>query len=60
MNTEQITQVANSFDIGTPYPRIASCRGTLTEHISRYVDSIIIECSYKIPSFLKDASLWTE
>ena len=55
-NTEQITQVANSLDIRPPYRPIVSCKGTLTKHISRHVDSILQNFLDKIPSFLKDTT----
>ena len=55
-NTEQITQVANSLDIRPPYRPIVSCKGTLTEHISGHVDSILQNFLDKIPSFLKDTT----
>ena len=52
IGTEQIMQVANSLEIRPPNRPIVSRRGTLTEHISGYVDSILL--NKKIPSFLKD------
>ena len=55
-NTEQITQVANSLEIRPPYTPIVSCKGTLTEHISGHVDSILQNVLDKIPSFLKDTT----
>ena len=55
-NTEQITQVANSLEIRPPYRPIVSCKGTLTEHISGYVDSILLNFLDKIPSLLKDTT----
>ena len=55
-NTEQITQVANSLEIRPPYRPIVSCKGTLTEHISGHVDSILQNFLDKIPSFLKDTT----
>ena len=55
-NTEQITQVANSLDIRTPYRPIVSCNATLTEHISGYVHSILLNVLDKIHSFLKDTT----
>ena len=55
-NTEKITQVANSHDIRPPYRPIVSCKGTLTEHISGYVDSILLNVLDKIHSFLKDTT----
>ena len=55
-NTEQITQVANSLEIRRPYRPIVSCKGTLTEHISGHVDSILQNFLDKIPSFLKDTT----
>ena len=56
MNTEQITQAAISLEIKPPYRPIALCKGTLTEHISRSVDSILQSTLLKIPSFLKDTT----
>ena len=55
-NTEQITQVANSLEIRQPYRPIVSCKGTLTEHISGHVDSILQNFLGEIPSFLKDTT----
>ena len=40
INTEQIKKVANSLEIRPPSRSIVSCKGTLTEHFSGYVDSI--------------------
>ena len=57
MNTEQITQVASSLEIRPPDRQIVSCKGTLTDHISGYVDSIFhFIFLYKIPGFLKDTT----
>ena len=56
INTEQITQVSISLEIRPPYRPIASCKGTLTEHIPGYVDFISQKCLDKIPSFLKDTT----
>ena len=56
IDTEQITQVANSLDIRPPYKPIVSCKGILTEHIFGHVDSILQNLLDKIPSFLKDTT----
>ena len=56
INTEQLNQVANSLEIRPPYRPIVSCKGTLTEHISGHVDSILQNFLDKIPSFLKDTT----
>ena len=39
--TEQITLVANWLEIRPPVRPIVSHKGTLTEHIGGYVDSIL-------------------
>ena len=54
--TIQITQVAKSFEIRPPYRPIVFCKGTLTEHISSHVDSILQNFLDKIPSFHKDTT----
>ena len=53
-NTEQITQLVNGLEIRPPYRPVVSFKGTLTEHISGYVDSILQNVLDKIPSFLID------
>ena len=53
IDTDQITKVANIHEIRPPYRPTVSCKGTRTEHISGYVDSILQQLFGKIPSYLK-------
>ena len=53
INTERITQVDNSLEIRPPYRPLVYCKGTLTEHISGYVDSMKRNSFKIMPSFLK-------
>ena len=56
IDTEQITQVAYSFQIRPPDRPIVSCKETSTEQISGNVDSISQIIMDKILSFLKDTT----
>ena len=47
---------ATKLNIRPPHRPMASCIGTITEHISGFVDSILQPLLQKIPSYLKDAT----
>ena len=47
---------ATKLNIRPPYRPIVSCIGTIAEHISGFVDSILQPLLKKIPSYLKDTT----
>ena len=47
---------ATKHDIRPPYRPIVSYMGTITEHISGFVDSILQPLLKNIPSYLKDTT----
>ena len=56
VSTTQLIDKATKPNIRPPYRPIVSSKGTLTEHISGYVDSILQTLLHNIPNLITDTN----